>query len=278
MCGIVGYIGGRNAIPILTEGLKRLEYRGYDSVGLALISSNGITIIKDKGKIAELEKEFKLSNMQFTTGIAHTRWATHGEPNRLNAHPHFNEDKSICIVHNGIIENYEEIKIKLLNEGFICKSETDSEVIAHLVEYYLKKNHNLFQAVRNSLKEITGTYGLAVISSKEPNKIIVARKGSSLIIGIGENENFIASDLQALITHTRKVVYLEDNEIAEVKNDSFFIHSINDEKIEKEIYEVKLELDEISKGGYPHFMLKEIMEQPNSLQNTIRGRLLSIEG
>ncbi|MBN1638714.1 MAG: glutamine--fructose-6-phosphate transaminase (isomerizing) [Ignavibacteriales bacterium] len=278
MCGIVGYIGNRNACPFLTEGLKRLEYRGYDSAGIAFLSDNELEIIKDKGKISELESNNSLSNLNFSVGIGHTRWATHGEPNKINAHPHFNHNKSICIVHNGIIENYEEIKIKLEKDGFRFISETDSEVLVHLIDYFLSRGYSLFQAVRYSLNEVNGTYGLAVISKKEPDKIIVARKGSPLIIGIGKNENFIASDLQALISYTNKVVYLADDEIAEIRNDSFFTRTISDESIKKEIEDVDLELEQISKGGYAHFMLKEIMEQPNSIQNSIRGRLLFEEG
>ncbi len=278
MCGIVGYIGEKNCVPLLIEGLKRLEYRGYDSAGIAVINNDISQVVKTKGKVSVLEKEVMGMNLNSNLGIAHTRWATHGIPSRINAHPHFNNDKSLFLIHNGIIENYTLIKQRLLKEGMKFITETDTEVLVNLIDSYLKKKHNLFQAVRYALNEVEGTYGIAVISKNEPDKIIVARKGSPLVLGIGDGENFIASDVNALIAYTKQVVYLEDNEMAEVYKDRFIAKTISDEAIEKEIQEITLSLEEISKGGYPHFMLKEIMEQPESIYNSMRGRLLFKEG
>lgn len=278
MCGIVGYIGEKNCIPILLEGLKRLEYRGYDSAGISIVNSKESKVLKTKGKVADLEKLVNGSNVSSQLGIGHTRWATHGEPNEINAHPHFNSDKSLFLIHNGIIENYSSLKKGLIAEGYKFVSETDTETLVHLIDRYLKLKNNLFQAVRYALNEVEGTYGIAVIYKGEPDKIVVAKKGSPLVIGIGKNENFVASDVNALIAHTSQVVYLEDGEIAEVYKDHFHAKTIKDEAIIKEIHEVEMSVDEISKGGYPHFMLKEIMEQPESLFNSMRGRLLPKEG
>jgi glucosamine--fructose-6-phosphate aminotransferase (isomerizing) len=278
MCGIVGYIGEKNCIPILLEGLKRLEYRGYDSAGISIVNPKESKVLKTKGKVADLEKLVNGSNGTSQLGIGHTRWATHGEPNEINAHPHFNSDKSLFLIHNGIIENYSSLKKGLIAEGYKFISETDTETLVHLIDRYLKLKNNLFQAVRYALNEVEGTYGIAVIYKGEPDKIVVAKKGSPLVIGIGKNENFVASDVNALIAHTSQVVYLEDGEIAEVYKDHFHAKTIKDEAIIKEIHEVEMSVDEISKGGYPHFMLKEIMEQPESLFNSMRGRLLRKEG
>ncbi|MCX7797556.1 MAG: glutamine--fructose-6-phosphate transaminase (isomerizing) [Melioribacter sp.] len=278
MCGIVGYIGNKNCIPILLEGLKRLEYRGYDSAGIGIISQDDSKVVKTKGKVADLEKLIYKENLYANLGIGHTRWATHGEPSIENAHPHMNNDKTLFVIHNGIIENYASLKKGLINEGYNFISETDTEVLAHLIDHYLKLKHNLFQAVRYALNEVEGTYGIAVIYKYEPDKIVVARKGSPLVIGIGKNENFVASDVNALITYTSQVVYLEDGDIAEVFKDHFHAKNIHDEEIIKEIHEVDISVDEISKGGYPHYMLKEIMEQPESIYNSMRGRLLYDEG
>lgn len=278
MCGIVGYIGSRNSVPILIEGLKRLEYRGYDSAGIGVIIDNKPKLFKSKGKVSLLENLIECENLDANIGIGHTRWATHGIPNEVNAHPHFNESKNLFVIHNGIIENYSTLKIGLQKRGYTFVSDTDTEVLAHLIDDYSKKGHKLFQAVRYALNEVEGTYGIAVVSSSEPNKIIAAKKGSPLVIGIGAGENFIASDVNALIAHTSQVVYLEDNEIAEIYADKFFAKTIADSDIIKEIIHVKMELDQISKGGYSHFMLKEIMEQPESLSNSMRGRLVLEEG
>ncbi len=278
MCGIVGYIGKQNSIPILIEGLKRLEYRGYDSAGIAVIAKNKAIVEKKKGKVSVLEKHVKSLEIESNIGIAHTRWATHGEPNEINAHPHFNSDKSIMLIHNGIIENYNPLRKKLLSEGYKFLSETDTEVLVHLIDKFYKSGRSLPEAVRNALLLVEGTYGVAVISTNEPDKIVVARKGSPLVIGIGNEENFIASDVNALITHTTSIVYLEDGEMAVVKRDGFEARTLHDDKVEKEVIEVDMEVDEITKGGYPHFMLKEIMEQPESIRNSMRGRILYEEG
>ncbi|GAB4129196.1 MAG: glutamine--fructose-6-phosphate transaminase (isomerizing) [Ignavibacteriales bacterium] len=278
MCGIVGYIGTKNCLPILIEGLKRLEYRGYDSAGVGIINNNQIEIIKKKGKVSHLEDEIEKRKISTNFGIAHTRWATHGEPSEINAHPHINADKTLMLVHNGIIENYDVLRKALLKNGYEFTSETDTEVLAHLIDSYLKKGNSFVDSVRYSLAEVEGTYGLAIAYSKEPEKIIAAKKGSPLILGIGDNENFIASDVNALVSHTSRVVYLEDGEIVEVYKDHFTAKNIDDEDIKKNIVEVSTAVNEISRGEYPHFMLKEIMEQPNSVKNSFRGRLLFEEG
>ncbi len=278
MCGIVGYIGGRNSVPILIEGLKRLEYRGYDSAGIGIITDNKAKLFKSKGKVSLLEKLIEGEDLYSNIGIGHTRWATHGIPNEINAHPHYNVNKSLFIIHNGIIENYSTLRTGLKLKGYQFVSETDTEVLAHLIDDYLKKDYSLFQSVRYALNEVEGTYGIAVVYLNEPDKIVVAKKGSPLVIGIGDNENFIASDVNALIAYTSHIVYLEDNEIAEIYKDKFHAKTIADDDIIKDIIEVKMKLDEISKGGYPHFMLKEIMEQPESIANSMRGRLIFEEG
>lgn len=278
MCGIVGYIGPKNAIPILIEGLKRLEYRGYDSAGVGLIVGDKPIIIKNKGKVSELEKRVGSHNVTSHLGIGHTRWATHGAPNEINAHPHTSQDGTLFLIHNGIVENFHSLKTGLQNLGYKFSSDTDTEVIAHLIDSFTKKGHKLFKAVRLALAEIEGTYGLAIISSNEPDKIIVARRGSPLVLGLGDNENYIASDVSALISHTKQVVYLEDGEVAEVTADGFVAKNIMDEDIQKEVTEVTLSLEEIDKGGNETFMIKEIMEQPESITNSLRGRLILDEG
>ena len=278
MCGIVGYIGEKNCVPIIIEGLKRLEYRGYDSAGIGIINGKECKVIKTKGKVSELEKLVHTEKLESNLGIGHTRWATHGEPSIVNAHPHLNKEKTLFLIHNGIIENYLSLKKGLLKEGYEFRSETDTEVLAHLIDHYLKLKHTLFQAVRYALNEVEGTYGIAVIYKGEPDKIIAARKGSPLVLGIGDNENFVASDVNALIAHTKKVVYLEDGEIAELFKDSFNTKTISDETITKEIHQVDMKIDELSKGGFSHYMLKEIMDQPESIYNSMRGRLVFDEG
>ncbi|PKL83122.1 MAG: glutamine--fructose-6-phosphate transaminase (isomerizing) [Ignavibacteriae bacterium HGW-Ignavibacteriae-3] len=278
MCGIVGYIGDKNCVPILIEGLKRLEYRGYDSAGVGIINSTECKVLKTKGKVSELEKLVFAEQIDSGLGIGHTRWATHGEPSTINAHPHLNKDKTLFLIHNGIIENYLSLKKGLEKEGYEFISETDTEVLAHLIDHYLKLKNSLFQAVRYALNEVEGTYGICVIYNGEKDKIVAARKGSPLVLGIGNNENFVASDVNALIAHTKQVVYLEDGEIAEIYKDHFTTKTIADETIIKEIFEVEVGVDEITKGGYPHFMLKEIMDQPDSIFNSMRGRLVYDEG
>ena len=279
MCGIVGYIGEKNCVPILIEGLKRLEYRGYDSAGIGIINGTESVVIKNKGKVSLLEERIVQSNHLYSQlGIGHTRWATHGIPNEQNAHPHTNERKDLFIIHNGIIENFQVLKKGLQNLGYQFRSDTDSEVFAHLIDSFINKKYSLTKSVQMALNEVNGTYGLAVIYAKEPDKIIVARKGSPLVIGIGEGENFIASDVSALLAHTKHVIYLEDGELAVVRKDGYTVKNITDEEIEKEIHEISMSLDEMDKGGFPHFMLKEIMEQPESVTNSMRGRLLFDEG
>ncbi len=274
MCGIVGYIGEDNCVPIILTGLKRLEYRGYDSAGIGMLVDNKCYIKKSVGKVAVLENGLSSASVSSTLGIGHTRWATHGKPSTENAHPHFNEDKSICLIHNGIIENYSVLKTELLSDGYQFVSDTDTEVVVHLIDKFVKKGNSLFRAVRKALTEVEGAYGLCVISNNEPDKIVVARKGSPLVIGVGNGANFVASDVTPLIEHTSKVIYLDDNEVAEIYKDKIVTKTLTDESIIKEIQEVKMNLDEISKGGYKHFMLKEIMEQPESIMNSMRGRFL----
>ena len=278
MCGIVGYIGNKNCIPILINGLKRLEYRGYDSAGIAYIANGESNFVKNKGKVSSLEDKLRNLNIISNLGIGHTRWATHGVPNEINAHPHFNTDKNLFVIHNGIIENYQTIRTSLINLGYKFITETDSEVIPHLIDRFLKEGYSLCKSVQFALNEVQGTYGIAVIYLNEPDKIIAARKGSPLVVGIGENENFIASDVSAILAYTKQVVYLEDGEMVVVYKDHFTASTIADVEVEKEVTEITMTLDEIDKGGYAHFMLKEIMEQPDSVQNSMRGRLLFDEG
>ncbi|MCK6620432.1 MAG: glutamine--fructose-6-phosphate transaminase (isomerizing) [Calditrichaceae bacterium] len=279
MCGIVGYIGKRDAYPILINGLKRLEYRGYDSAGVALTINGHIDIQKQVGKIAALEELVEGKPMQGTVGIAHTRWATHGEPNQRNAHPHTDSNGDIVLVHNGIVENYDALRTMLAEKGHVFRTETDTETIAHLIEEIHKTELNFEEAFRAALQELEGTYGLALITSHDPGKLFVARKGSPLVIGIGENEYFVASDASAIIAHTRDVVYLEDGEIAIISLESGHVtKTIMNEVIEKKIERITYDLERIEKAGYSHFMLKEIYEQPRTVADCMRGRLLPEEG
>jgi len=276
MCGIVGYIGKNRAVPVLIDGLKRLEYRGYDSAGLAFFENSGLIIKKTKGKVRDLEELLKNSSYSGTAGIAHTRWATHGIPNRINAHPHTDCSGEITIVHNGIIENYSALKKYLENRGHVFKSDTDTEVIAHLIEE--NYNGSLFDTLPAALAEVEGTYGLAVISKKEPDRIFAARKGSPLLIGKGKDEFFIASDVAAILRYTNEIIYIEDDEIVELKRDGFSVKSTSNKKVSKKVQQISWNLDMIEKEGFPHFMLKEIFEQKTSLRNTLRGRLNHEEG
>jgi len=278
MCGIVGYIGSQNCVPLLINGLKRLEYRGYDSAGLGLIANGESQVIKRKGKVSVLEKELDQITISPNLGIAHTRWATHGVPNEVNAHPHFNSDKTLFVIHNGIIENYNTIRKGLTTMGYDFITDTDSEVIPHLIDSFLKKGYSLIKAVHAALSKLEGTYGIAAVYAKEPDKLVAARKGSPLVIGVGDKENFVASDVSAIIAHTKHVVYLEDGEIAEIYPDKFFTRTLDEEIVDKEVHKITMTLDEIDKGGYEHFMLKEIMEQPQSVCNSMRGRLLFDKG
>jgi glutamine---fructose-6-phosphate transaminase (isomerizing) len=280
MCGIVGYIGKKKALPILLEGLRRMEYRGYDSAGIALIDKGTLHIRKQKGKVEDLQK--KINNEtplpEATIGMGHTRWATHGEPNDMNAHPHTDCKNEIAVVHNGIIENYHAIKTKLLQQGHKISSATDTEIVAHLIEEIYKSTPNLFEAVRLAMRQVTGTYGLVVLSSREPDKIVVARMGSPLILGIGEGENIVAADAAAIIEHTRQVVYLGDGEVAELTAEGVTIKTLSDVTATKVVEELTFDLEQIEKGGFTHFMLKEIHEQTESIENAMRGRLLEKDG
>jgi len=270
MCGVIGYIGKKNAAPILLEGLKRLEYRGYDSFGLCVVNNKELGIYKTKGKISESDIKNKLKDFQGDFGIAQTRWATHGKPSKLNAHPHLDCKDEIAIVHNGIIENYQALKNVLEKEGHKIISETDTEIIAHLIEKFYRGN--LEKAVMEALKLLEGAYGLAIVH-KNQNRIIAARKGSPLIIGIGKGGMFVASDAAAILKHTKKVVYLKDGEIANITRNKFRVRNLDGKKVEKEVEEIKWTLGQIEKRGFKHFMLKEIFEQPESLENALRGRL-----
>ena len=276
MCGIVGYVGYRQALPILIEGLKRLEYRGYDSAGVVLYEETGLTGIKSAGKISRLEKILEGKQYNSVQGISHTRWATHGEPSDLNAHPHFDCNNEIALVHNGIIENYRALKAFLEKKGHRIITDTDTEILVHLIEEHY--HGDLTEAVRQALIQVEGTYGIAVITSHEPGKIVAARQGSPLVLGHGDGENFIASDVSAILAHTKRAVYLNEGEIATVTADGYEI--INNDKLCRtpQVEEISWTLDMIEKGGYDHFMLKEIHEQPMTLRNAIRGRLNFDEG
>ena len=270
MCGIIGYIGNKNVVPLLIDGLKKLEYRGYDSAGICVSDGTEINIVKNVGKITKLEKRQELNKLKGSIGIAHTRWATHGEPNEINAHPHFDCKGDISIVHNGIIENYQALKDLLEKEGHNIVSETDSEIIAHLIEKFY--SGNIEDAVIKALNNLEGTFGLLMIHRDE-EKIIAARRGSPLIIGLGKNETIIASDAVAILSHTKRVVYLQDNEISIIDKDGFAIKNLAGKKVDKKVQEIKWNIDEIEKKGYKHFMLKEIFEQPEAVANTLRGRI-----
>jgi len=280
MCGIVGYIGKRNCVPILLEGLRRLEYRGYDSAGIALLREEELFVQKKAGKVADLAADLGTldGSLNATVGMGHTRWATHGEPNDVNAHPHWDADRRIAVIHNGIVENYLAIKTKLLREGHTFLSATDTEVLAHLIGVMYKKTGKLCSAVRLALSEVEGTYGLVVMSADQPDQIVVARRGSPLIIGVGDGEHLVASDASAVVEHTRSVVYLEDGELAEITREKVRTLTIDDVEVEKMVQEISLELSQIERGGYDHFMMKEIHEQPETIRNAMRGRLLVEEG
>jgi len=272
MCGIVAYIGTQKAVPILINGLKRLEYRGYDSAGCVVLDKDNLTCVKTKGRLKELETALENKQLDGVMGISHTRWATHGEPSQINAHPHFDCHENFSIVHNGIIENYQQLRDWLIRKNHQFISQTDTEVFAHLIEEYY--DGDLLTAVRKSLGLIEGTYGLAVISKHEPDKIIVARHGSPLILGLMEDGSYlVASDAAAVIDHTRKVVYLEDGEIAILTKHDYRVTNLANDEVAKEVDEIKWDLAQIAKGGYNHFMLKEIFEQPNTVADAMRGRV-----
>jgi len=276
MCGIVGYIGKQEAYPILIKGLHRLEYRGYDSSGVAILNSqNQLNIYKAKGRVADLENFCVSKDISGSIGIAHTRWATHGEPNNVNAHPHYSQSESLALIHNGIIENYAVLKQGLIQKGYTFHSETDTEVLVQLIEYIKESNQtDTTTAILLALKQVVGAYAIAVIDKNNPDSLIVARKSSPLVVGIGEDEFFIASDASPIIEYTNKVIYLEDEEIAIIKRGEYpkIVNLGNVEKTHQ-ITELELSLNELEKGGYPHFMLKEIFEQPRTLRDCMRGRI-----
>lgn len=276
MCGIVGYIGDKDAFPILIKGLRRLEYRGYDSAGVALINSSGnLNVYKSKGKVDDLVAFCADKNTTGTVGIAHTRWATHGEPSSVNAHPHYSQSKNLAIIHNGIIENYASLRKKLMEKGITFRSDTDTEVLVQLIEYIQqRKNLDLLTAVQLALHEVIGAYAIALLDKRSPNQIIAARKQSPLVVGIGDNEFFLGSDASPIVEYTDKVVYLEDGNIAVIrKGEDLKVVNIQNRLQNPEIQTVDINLGEIEKGGYPHFMLKEIFEQPECLTNCMRGRV-----
>ena len=278
MCGIVGYVGHRPCLPILIEGLKRLEYRGYDSAGVAVHTPAGLRVVKAAGKIRELESRLIRDGLPGTVGIAHTRWATHGEPSDVNAHPHVDAGGRIALVHNGIIENYGVLKAALQAEGRVFHTDTDTEVLAHLIEKYRERGLKLEAAVVQALADVEGTYGIAVMCADEPGTVVGARKGSPLVVGVGDGEYFLASDVAPLVDHTRQVIYLDDGEMAVLTPDGFHTATVRAERIQKAVEEVEWDLTQIEKGGFPHFMLKEIFEQPTSVRNSMRGRLDTREG
>nr|WP_293833671.1 glutamine--fructose-6-phosphate transaminase (isomerizing) [uncultured Arsenicibacter sp.] len=279
MCGIVAYVGPREACPLVLKGLKRLEYRGYDSAGVALLNGDGLKIYKKKGKVADLEHELTGKDLHATIGMGHTRWATHGEPNDVNAHPHYSFHRGLAIIHNGIIENYAAIKKSLIKKGREFRSETDSEVLIQFIED-IQENAgcSLEEAVRLALQEVVGAYAIVVMSESDPTQLIAARKGSPLVIGVGENEYFFASDATPIIEYTKEVVYLNDYEIAIVRNGELKILTLDNTQTVPYVQTVELELAAIEKGGFDHFMLKEIFEQPRSIADSMRGRVQAAEG
>src|SRR5579859_919561 len=278
MCGIVGYVGTRAGAPVVLEGLKRLEYRGYDSAGLAVVNGSRVDVFKAPGKIAVLESELGPTLPTGHTAISHTRWATHGAPNAVNAHPHTDCGGTIAVVHNGIIENAGSLRTALTKRGHVFRSETDTEVLAHLIEELHTKGAPLTESVAGALRQVECTYGIGVVSSREPDTIVAARKGSPLLVGVGAGENFIASDASAVLAHTRSVVYLDDGEIAVVRPNEYRILDQHTVEKQKAVTQIDWDLATVERGGYAHFMLKEIMEQPESLRDTLRGRLLEDEG
>jgi glutamine---fructose-6-phosphate transaminase (isomerizing) len=276
MCGIIGYIGMRGATPLLLEGLKRMEYRGYDSAGVAVMNGSGVETRKAAGKISQLERALATSPVNGDTGIGHTRWATHGVPNECNAHPHVDCKGDIAVVHNGIIENSGTLRKGLEARGHEFASDTDTEVIAHLIEEAF--DENLEDAVIEALWQIEGTYGIAVVSSKDKNKIVAARKGSPLLIGLGDGEYYVASDVSAILAQTREVVYLDDGDVAVLTRDGYTILNQRAQQLERGVSKIDWDLDQIERGGFDHFMLKEIFEQPATVENAMRGRLLPDQG
>mgnify|MGYP003454889302 FL=1 len=276
MCGIVGYIGTQEAYPILIKGLHRLEYRGYDSAGVALLNDTGeLSVFKTKGKVENLEKYCQGKDVARSIGIAHTRWATHGEPSDVNAHPHYSQSETLALIHNGIIENYQSLKELLITKGYTFKSETDTEVLVQLIEYVKKENNlSLFEAVQQALSQVVGAYAIGIIERNNPNLLVTARKGSPLVIGVGEGEYFLGSDASPIIEYTKNVIYVGDEEIAKIeKGKELEIVNLSKIRVKPSITQINMDLSEIEKGGYPYFMIKEIMEQPKALNLCVNGRL-----
>ncbi len=278
MCGIVGYIGDRDATPILLEGLKRLEYRGYDSAGIAVLSNGSISVEKEPGKLSKLEQRLAAHPISGKMGIAHTRWATHGQPNRINAHPHTDFNGRLAMIHNGIIENYQAIRTNLAASGYKFITETDTEALVNLISEFYQNGHPLEEAVRAALTQVEGTFGIVLISKDDPDTLIAARRGSPLVVGIGDGEFVVASDVSAIISYTKDVTYLDDNEIAIISRDKVRIKTIDNAEVNKKVEKISFDLDQIEKAGHAHFMLKEIMEQPQTIEDAMRGRLLQEEG
>ena len=278
MCGIMGYVGHRPALPIVLDGLKRLEYRGYDSAGIALLDDTKLILRKCCGKVAELEQMWRPNGFRATLGMGHTRWATHGDPSLVNAHPHMDCTGQIAIIHNGIVENSVTLRNALKQEGHRFTSETDTEVVVHLVEESYKRNPDLEHAVRSALKKVVGAYAIVVMSEREPNKLVAARKGSPLAIGIGKGEYIVASDASAIVEHTRDIMYLDDEEIAIVTLGGVTVKTLDDILVLKGVDEVLCDIQDLEKGQYPHFMLKEIYEQSTTVEDAMRGRLLEEGG
>ncbi len=279
MCGIVGYTGHRQAYPILLKGLKRLEYRGYDSSGIALLKEHSISIFKKKGRVADLEDSIGTQDARAHTGIGHTRWATHGEPNDVNAHPHLSSNGRIAMVHNGIIENYAALKSELTSQGYHFRSDTDTEVLLNFIEaIQIQNNYSLEEALRTALKRVTGAYVILLIEPENPDTILAARKGSPLVIGIGKNEHFLGSDASPMLEYTKEVVYVNDYELAIIRPDELILKNLGNETITPYVQKLDIELAAIEKGGYEHFMLKEIFEQPQTIFDSMRGRLNATAG
>src|SRR5574344_2578624 len=274
MCGIVGYVGSRQATPVLINGLRKLEYRGYDSAGIAVFNGEDIIVRKAKGALKVLEERIANEVIKGSLGIGHTRWATHGEPSDVNAHPQTNVSGSIAVVHNGIIENYLKLKEWLQSQGVVFQSQTDTEVIAHLINYFYEQNSDIFQAVLEALHRLEGSYALGVVCKDFPDRIIAARKECPLIVGLGNGENFIASDVPAVLEYTRDVYFLEQKSVAVLYTDHVDLFNENGEKVIQKPYHVDWDISSAEKGGYAHFMLKEIYEQPKALTDTLRPRLV----
>jgi len=280
MCGIIGYYGNKDAIPILINGLKRLEYRGYDSAGIAVTNGGGIDILKKSGKVKELEAAVEDSPLKGSVGMAHTRWATHGEPNDLNAHPHMDETETIALIHNGIIENYHSLRGVLQKEGVTFKSDTDTEVLVQLIASFYRRDKLSFeQAVRAALHKVIGTFGIVALCSEEPDVMVAACHGSPLVLGLGDGEYFLASDASPIIEHTRNVIYLDEGEMVVLNSDGYTVKQIYKNKVlSKAVTTLDMSLEEIEKGNFPHFMLKEIFDQKRTIMDTMRGRLILDEG